>query len=402
MDWFYELWRELGEVIRGWIEAIVPDSAEGWVTYLVLGLLSILVLINIPMVLVPIIIYLERRLLGRFQNRVGPNRVGPFGILQPIADAIKIMTKEDIIPRGADRLVFTLAPVAVMVPALLMFTVIPFGGETFLTNLNVGILFIVAVTAVETIGVFMAGWASNNKYALFGAMRAVAQLVSYEIPLVISIMGVVLIAGSMALNDIVGVQSSWPLILFQPLGFVIFFMAVSAELNRSPFDLMEAESEIIAGIHTEYSGVKFVMFLTAEGISLVGYSAVMATLYLSGWEGPGLPGYLWLLVKIIFIFGIFVWTRATLPRLRVDQVMTFAWKFLFPLSLLNAAITAVQVVVWSDGLPPWLIPVNIAIAIGLVGMVHKLIGFQGETRQVVPRSTERLEALSRPVAGGSE
>ncbi len=402
MDWFYELWRELGEVIRGWIEAIVPDSAEGWVTYLVLGLLSILVLINIPMVLVPILIYVERRLLGRFQNRVGPNRVGPFGILQPIADAIKIMTKEDIIPRGADRLVFTLAPVAVMVPALLMFTVIPFGGETFLTNLNVGILFIVAVTAVETIGVFMAGWASNNKYALFGAMRAVAQLVSYEIPLVISIMGVVLIAGSMALNDIVGVQSSWPLILFQPLGFVIFFMAVSAELNRSPFDLMEAESEIIAGIHTEYSGVKFVMFLTAEGISLVGYSAVMATLYLSGWEGPGLPGYLWLLVKIVFIFGIFVWTRATLPRLRVDQVMTFAWKFLFPLSLLNAAITAVQVVVWSDGLPPWLIPVNIAIAIGLVGMVHKLIGFQGETRQVVPGGTERLEALSRPVAGGSE
>ena len=247
MDWFYEFWRELGEVIRGWIEAVVPESAEGWVTYLVLGLLSILVLVNIPMVLVPILIYLERRLLGRFQNRVGPNRVGPFGVLQPIADAIKIMTKEDIIPTGADKLVFTLAPVAVMVPALLMFTVIPFGGETFLTNLNVGILFIVAVTAMETIGVFMAGWASNNKYALFGAMRAVAQLVSYEIPLVISVMGVVLIAGSMALNDIVGVQSSWPLILFQPLGFIIFFMAVSAELNRSPFDLMEAESEIIAG-----------------------------------------------------------------------------------------------------------------------------------------------------------
>ena len=402
MDWIYEFWRELGEVIRGWIEAVVPESAEGWVTYLVLGLLSILVLVNIPMVLVPILIYLERRLLGRFQNRVGPNRVGPFGILQPIADAIKIMTKEDIIPTGADKLVFTLAPVVVMVPALLMFTVIPFGGETFLTNLNVGVLFIVAVTAMETIGVFMAGWASNNKYALFGAMRAVAQLVSYEIPLVISVMGVVLIAGSMALNDIVGVQSSWPLILFQPLGFIIFFIAVSAELNRSPFDLMEAESEIIAGIHTEYSGVKFVMFLTAEGISLVGYSAVMATLYLSGWEGPGLPGYLWLLVKIFFIFGIFVWTRATLPRLRVDQVMTFAWKFLFPLALLNAAITAVQVVVWSDGLPPWLIPVNFVIAIGLVATLHKLIGFQGQTRQVVSGGSERLAALSRPVAGGSE
>ena len=402
MDWFYELWRELGEVFRGWIEAIFPDSAEGWVTYLVLGFLSAFVLINLPMVLVPLLIYVERRLLGRFQNRVGPNRVGPFGILQPLADGIKIMTKEDIIPRGADKLVFTLAPVAVMAPALLMFTVIPFGNETFLTNLNVGILFIVAVTAAETIGVFMAGWASNNKYALFGAMRAVAQLVSYEIPLVISIMGVVLIAGSMVLNDIVAVQSSWPLILFQPLGFLIFFVAVSAELNRSPFDLTEAESEIIAGIHTEYSGVKFVMFLTAEGIALVGYSAVIATLYLSGWEGPGLPGYLWLLVKIFFIFGIFVWTRATLPRLRVDQVMTFAWKFLFPLSLLNAAITAVQVVVWSDGLPPWLIPVNFAIAIGLIAGLHKFVGFQGETREVVPGGAERLTAVSRPVAGGSE
>ena len=177
---------------------------------------------------------------------------------------------------------------------------------------------------------------------------------------------------------------------------------MSAELNRSPFDLMEAESEIIAGFHTEYSGVKFVLFLTAEGISLVGYSAVIATLYLSGWEGPGLPGYMWLMVKIFFIFGIFVWTRATLPRLRVDQVMTFAWKFLFPLSLLNAAITAVQVVVWSDGLPPWLIPVNIVIAVALVAGLHRFIGFQGKTRQVAPAGAERLAAVSRPVAGGSE
>ena len=237
MDWFYELWRELGEVFRGWIEAIFPESAEGWVTYLVLGFLSAFVLINLPMILVPLLIYVERRLLGRFQNRVGPNRVGPFGLLQPLADGIKILTKEDIIPRGADRIVFTLAPVAVMAPALLMFTVIPFGGETFLTNLNVGILFIVAVTAVETIGVFMAGWASNNKYALFGAMRAVAQLVSYEIPLVISIMGVVLIAGSMALNDIVAVQGSLPLILFQPLGFIIFFMPCRRSSTAPPSTL---------------------------------------------------------------------------------------------------------------------------------------------------------------------
>ncbi|MEE9199664.1 MAG: NADH-quinone oxidoreductase subunit NuoH [Dehalococcoidia bacterium] len=401
MDWFYELWTKLGETFRGWLESAVPDSAEGWVIYLVLGFLSVLVVVNIPLILVPVMIYMERRLLGRFQNRLGPNRVGPFGILQPLADAIKVMTKEDIVPKGADRWVFNMAPVAVMIPVLLIFAVIPFGGNTFLTNLNVGILFIVAVTALDTIGVFMAGWASNNKYALFGAMRSVAMLVSYEIPLVIATMGVVLIASSMALNDIVAVQSQWPLILFQPLGFLIFFIAVSAELNRSPFDLMEAESEIVAGIHTEYSGMKFVLFLTAEGVALLGYSAVLSTLYLSGWEGPGLPGYLWLLVKVFFIFSIFIWTRATLPRLRIDQVMGFAWKFLFPLSLLNAAVTAVEVVVWENGLPEWLIPVNIAIAVGLIVILHRLLRFQGQTREVVPARQAGPQALAQPISGGS-
>ncbi|MFQ5873352.1 MAG: NADH-quinone oxidoreductase subunit NuoH [Dehalococcoidia bacterium] len=402
MDWFYELWTKLGETFRGWLEGAVPDSAEGWVIYLVIGFLSMLVLVNIPLIVVPFMIYMERRMLGRMQNRLGPNRVGPFGILQPVADAIKIMTKEDTVPQGADRWVFNIAPVAVMVPVLLIFAVIPFGGKTFLTDLNVGVLFIVAVTAIDTIGVFMAGWASNNKYALFGAMRAVAVLVSYEIPLVLAIMGVVLISGSMGLNDIVAVQTSWPLILFQPLGFLIFFIAVSAELNRSPFDLMEAESEIIAGFHTEYSGMKFVLFLTAEMVSLMGYAAVMSTLYLSGWEGPGLPGYLWLMVKIFFIFGIFIWTRATLPRLRIDQVMAFAWKFLFPLSIINAAIAAIEVVVWEDGLPEWLIPINIAIAIGLIVTMHRLLKFQGQTREVVPSRRGRLGALAPPVSGGSE
>ena len=402
MDWFYELWNKLGDTFEGWLESAVPESAEGWVIYLVLGFLSMLVIINLPIIGVMVMIYMERRLLGRMQNRLGPNRVGPMGVLQPVADAIKIMTKEDIVPSGADRLVFNIAPVAFFVPVLLIFAVIPFGGNTFLTDLNVGILFIVAVTALDALGVFMAGWASNNKYALFGAMRGVAQLVSYEIPLVLAIMGVVIIAGSMGLNDIVAGQSQWPLILFQPLGFLIFFIAVSATLNRSPFDLMEAESEIIAGFHTEYSGMKFGMFQLAEYAAIMGYSAVISTLYLSGWEGPGLPGYLWLMVKIFFLFAIFIWTRATLPRLRVDQVMSFAWKFLFPLALINAAVTAVEVVVWEDGLPEWLIPVNIAIGIGLIVMMHRLLKFQGQTRQVVPSRRRQREALAQPVSGGSE
>ena len=400
MDWFYELWIKLGDTFEGWLESALPDSVEGWVIYLVLGLLGMLVIVNLPIVGVMAMIYLERRLLGRMQNRLGPNRVGPFGILQPVADAIKILTKEDIVPAGADKLVFTIAPVVFFVPVLLIFAVIPFGGQTFLTDLNVGILFIVAVTALDTIGVFMAGWASNNKYALFGAMRGVAQLVSYEIPLVIAAMGVVLISGSMGLNDIVGIQSSWPLILFQPLGFIIFFIAVSAELNRSPFDLLEAESEIVAGFHTEYSGMKFGMIQLAEYSAIMGYSAVMATLYLSGWEGPGLPGYLWIMVKIFFLFGIFIWTRATLPRLRVDQVMGFAWKFLLPLAIVNAAITAIEVVVWDDGLPEWLIPVNIGIAVAAIWILHQLLNFQGQTRDVVPSRRAQADALDQPVAGG--
>ncbi len=402
MDWFYELWAKLGETITGWLEWALPDSVEGWVIYLVIGFLSVLIVVNVPMILVPLMIWMERRLLGRLQNRLGPNRVGPFGILQPAADGIKILTKEDLVPAGADKIVFNIAPVAMMVPVLLMFTVIPFGGKTFLTDLNVGILFIVAITALDTIAVFMAGWASNNKYALFGAMRAVAVLVSYEIPLVLSIMGVVLVVGSMSLNDIVLAQSSWPMILYQPLGFIILFIAVSAELNRTPFDLLEAESEIIAGFHTEYSGMKFVMFLTAEGIALVGYAAVIATLFLSGWEGPGFPGYIWLLIKILFLFGLFVWTRATLPRLRIDQVMALAWKFMFPLSLVNAAIAAVEVVVWDDGLPPWLIPVNIAIAAILIVAMSTFLRFPGQKRDVVPRRFDRFGTFVTPVRGGSE
>ena len=402
MDWFYELWAKLGETITGWLEWALPDSVEGWVIYLVIGFLSVLIVVNVPMILVPLMIWMERRLLGRLQNRLGPNRVGPFGILQPAADGIKILTKEDLVPAGADKIVFNIAPVAMMVPVLLMFTVIPFGGKTFLTDLNVGILFIVAITALDTIAVFMAGWASNNKYALFGAMRAVAVLVSYEIPLVLSIMGVVLVVGSMSLNDIVLAQSSWPMILYQPLGFIILFIAVSAELNRTPFDLLEAESEIIAGFHTEYSGMKFVMFLTAEGIALVGYAAVIATLFLSGWEGPGFPGYIWLLIKILFLFGLFVWTRATLPRLRIDQVMALAWKFMFPLSLVNAAIAAVEVVVWDDGLPPWLIPVNIAIAAILIVAMSTFLRFPGQKRDVVPRRFDRFGTFVAPVRGGSK
>ncbi|MEE9324631.1 MAG: NADH-quinone oxidoreductase subunit NuoH [Dehalococcoidia bacterium] len=399
MDWWHNLFPKLGETISDWLRPTVPE----WGIYLIIGFLGVLILVNLPTLLVPLLILLERRLLGRMQNRLGPNRVGPFGLLQPLADAIKIMTKEAIIPENADKWVFNLAPVAMAVPVFLIFAVLPFGEDTFLTDLNVGILFIIAITVTDTIGIFMAGWASNNKYALFGAMRAVAQLVSYEVPMIIALLGVVLMAGSMSLIDIVIAQETMPFILFQPLGFIIFFITVSAELNRSPFDLMEAESEIVAGFHVEYSGMKWALIQLAEFGGMLAFSGVIATLYLSGWEGPGLAPYLWLLVKMFFIVGIFIWIRATLPRLRIDQVMGLAWKFLLPLSIINAAVTAVEVVVWDEGLPYWLIGVNFAIAaLLIVGMSH-LHRFPGRTRQVVPsRGVRKIEPIVHPASGGSE
>ncbi len=310
-------------------------------------------------------IYIERRGMGRMQSRLGPNRTGPFGLLQPVADALKVLLKENIVPDKADKIVHWLAPVIAFAPVMMIFAVVPFQDGALLADLNIGILYIVAVSSISTVGVFMAGWGSSNKYSLLGAMRNVAAVVSYEIPLVLSIVGVVLAAGSLSMNTIV-LKQDIPFILLQPLGFLLFFTASSAEINRSPFDLMEADSEIVAGFHTEYSGMKFAMFYLVEYAEAIAMSAIITTLFLGGWRGPLLPPWLWFIVKTLIVFFVMVWIRTTIPRVRIDQLMALAWKFLFPLALINLFVTAVQVLAWPDALPWVVVVINIAIMVILV------------------------------------
>ena len=321
-------------------------------------------------------IWLERREVGRFQARLGPNRVGPFGVLQPVADAVKVLIKEDIIPAKGDKLVYWLAPVVAFVPALMVFAVVPFQDGALLADLNIGILYVVAISSVSVVGVFMAGWSSNNKYSLLGAMRAVSQVVSYEIPLGLSILGVVVLTGSLSLNSIVEAQHI-PFILLQPLGFLIYMAAAAAEINRTPFDLLEADSEIVAGFHTEYSGMKFALFYLVEYCEALAVSVIVATLFLAGWKGPLLPPLLWFLIKVFGVFTVIVWVRATVPRLRVDQVMAFAWKCLLPLALINLLITGIQVLVWPEILPWAAVFLNLAIMVVLILLWSKFFKLGG-------------------------
>jgi len=343
-------------------QTLPPDWPGGfWWHWLVFTV----IVITFVLTLVMGYIYIERRGMGRMQARLGPNRTGPFGLLQPVADAIKVLLKEDIIPAKGDKIVHWLAPVVAFTPALLIFAVVPFQEGAVLVDLNIGILYVVAISSVSTVGIFMAGWGSNNKYSLLGAMRNVAAVVSYEIPLVLSIVGVVLITGSLSLNQIVIAQDI-PFILLQPLGFLLFFIGGCAEINRSPFDLMEADSELVAGFHTEYSGMKFALFYLAEYAEALAISAIITTLFLGGWRGPLLPPWLWFLLKVIAVFFVMVWTRTTFPRLRIDQLMALAWKFLLPLALINLIITGIQVLAWPEALPWVMIFVNIAIMAILV------------------------------------
>jgi NADH-quinone oxidoreductase subunit H len=297
---------------------------------------------------------MERKGLGRFQNRLGPNRVGPFGLLQPIADAIKMLTKEDIVPHSADKLIHFLAPVVLCIPVWLTFSVLPFGRNMSALDLDAGLLFFFALGASSELAVFMAGWSSRNKYAIVGAMRAIAQMISYEIPLVLSTVTVVMIVGSLSLNQIVEAQTAFTFgfipnwHVLTPWGFAafLFFMiAATAETNRAPFDLPEAESEIIAGYLTEYSGFKYALFFLGEYLGLFAISGLAVTLFLGGWSAPlrflqFIPSWIWFFAKFGTLIAIFIWIRATVPRLRMDQLMKFCWKFLVPLTLLNLFVTA--------------------------------------------------------------
>ncbi len=359
--------------VNHYLETLPPDWPGGYWWHLLVFAIIILAFV---VAMVMGFIYIERRGIGRFQVRLGPNRTGPFGILQPVADAVKVLLKEDIIPAKGDKWVFWLAPVVAFVPVLMVFAVIPFQSGALLADLNIGILYVVAVSSVVAVGVFMAGWGSNNKYSLVGAMRNVAQLVSYEIPFVLSIVGVVLITGSLSMTKIVEAQSI-PFILLQPLGFLIFFLGALAEINRTPFDLVEADSEIVAGFNIEYSGMKFAMFFLAEYCEALAISAIITTLFLGGWRGPLLPPFFCFLIKVFAVFFLIIWIRCTIPRLRIDQVMAFAWKFLLPLALINLLITGIQVLVWPEALPWPIVFLNLAIMVVLVVLWSKFFKLGG-------------------------
>lgn len=296
---------------------------------------------------------LERRLLAKFQIRYGPNRVGPLGLLQPLADGVKLLFKESFMPARVDAIVYLVAPMISMVTAMFVYAVIPIGPEVtvlgrrvvlYLADVNVGILLILAASSIGVYGIILGGWSSNNKYSLLGSLRSSAQLISYELALGLAVIAVVLSAGSLSLVDIVKAQQRIWFVAVQPLGFIIFLIAAIAETNRSPFDLPEAEQELIAGYQTEYGGFKFALFYFGEYIGIVTMSSLATTLFWGGWNGPWLPPPLWFFIKTFVFIFFFVWLRATLPRVRFDQLMALGWKVLVPLGLLNIVITSIIVI----------------------------------------------------------
>jgi len=320
----------------------------------------LLLIIKLGIVLVGLLtaagwlVYCERRLLGWIQIRLGPNRAGPFGLLQPVADIVKLLTKEDVVPAGADRIIFLYAPAVVAASALLIFAVVPFGSAWTLwgkkiplvvSDINVGLLYAFAMSSLGVYGVALGGWASNSKFSLLGGLRGVAQMISYELSLGLSLVPVVMLAHSFSLVDIVNAQAKYPFILIQPHTFLIFFLSATAEIKRIPFDLPEAENELVAGYHTEYSGMRFGLYFLGEYVTMVVLGALVAVFFLAGWRGPLLPPIIWFMAKVVLVVFVMIWMRATLPRLRYDQLMQLGWKLLVPAALLNIILTG-GIVLW--------------------------------------------------------
>ena len=334
---------------------------------LIIPLLKIVIVLNATLVAVTYMVLLERKVIAWAQSRLGPMRVGPYGILQPIADAVKLMIKEDITPTRADKWVFTAAPIIAMVPALIVYAVIPFGPEVslfgrkitlYITDVNVGLLYVVSVTSVGVYGIILAGYASNSKFPLLSGLRASAQLITYEVAVTLTLVSVILVAGSLSMVDIVRAQEHWHVwfAFIQPLAFGIFFIGGLAETNRAPFDLPEAEQELTGGFHTEYSGMRFALFILAEYANMIVVSSVATTLFLGGWLRPfpnvaalgfldPIPSWTWFLIKSFVFLYVFIWIRATLPRYRYDQLMRLGWKVLIPLAIANLVVTGIVKVV---------------------------------------------------------
>ena len=371
---------QLFVTLKHWAVAFFPVAWQPLVSVL----LSILPIIAVFPGLFALTTVIERKGLGRIQNRLGPNRVGPFGFLQFAADGIKALIKEDVVPRAADKVVHFLAPIALVVPVLLAYSVLPFGRNMVPIELDAALLFFFAVGAGTEMALFMAGWSSRNKYSLLGAMRAIAQMISYELPLILSGLAVIMITGTLSLPKIVEAQNVYTGTIahwhvFTPwglAGFILFFISSLAEANRSPFDMPEAESEIIAGYFVEYSGFKFALFFLGEYLGLFAVAGFGITLFLGGWTAPfswltWIPSWAWFMGKLVTMIAIYIWIRGTVPRLRADQLMNFAWKFMLPMALLNIVVTGL----WHfTGLAGWNIVVRWIVCAGILIIPYLLLG----------------------------
>ncbi|MCW5875962.1 MAG: NADH-quinone oxidoreductase subunit NuoH [Anaerolineales bacterium] len=382
----------IGQLILDLLHSL--NLPEGWIVF-IYTLISVVAVASFGLLLVIFLIWLERKVAARFQDRVGPNRAGPFGLLQTFADMVKLVTKEDVVPEKADKLIFNLAPILSLIAVLLIWAVVPFAPGWIGTDLNVGVLYIAAVGSFGILSVLMAGWSSNNKYALLGAFRAVAQLISYEVPMLLTMMIPVLLARGMGMVQMVTVQDTW-FIFLAPAAGIIFLVSSIAEIGRTPFDLLEAESELVAGYHTEYTGMKFGMFFAAEFLHAFTVGVLFAILFLGGWRGPGaeeipILGMFYLMIKGFLGYFVVMWVRSTLPRIRIDHMMAFNWKFLTPVALALLILTALLDKIFAGT------ALRLPALLG-ANLVVLALGYWISTLMSRRQAKERTKFKKRPVA----
>jgi NADH-quinone oxidoreductase subunit H len=395
--------------IADWLRMILSSwgLSEGMIT-LILAVLGVVILATFVLIVDILLVWIERKIVARFQDRIGPNRVGPFGIIQPIADVIKLLIKEDIMPMGADKFIFNLSPIIALATVLLLWAVVPFAPTVIGADINVAVLYVVAIGSVGTLGIIMAGWASNNKYALLGAFRTVATMIAYEVPMIIALLIPVLLARSMGMQTIVAAQNPWYIFVI-PLAAVILFISSIAELGRTPFDISEAESEIVAGFHIEYTGMKFGLFYAGELLHALTVSALIATLFLGGWRGPFVDqvpilGPVYLFIKAFLVYYLIMWVRYSFPRVRIDQMLGFNWKFLTPLALFLLIVVAILDKAMTDVNTVWYVLVmlgaNLLIVWGTMLILRRYARTErvriAEERPVaVPPETEMKELVGQ-------
>jgi NADH-quinone oxidoreductase subunit H len=391
------LWNNPTNFIADWLRGVFSGwgMAEGLAVILV-TLIGIVVMASLVMLLDIFLVWVERKVVARFQDRLGPNRVGPFGLIQPFADIIKLIIKEDITPDGADKVVYNLAPLLSLMSVIILWAIIPLAPVIFGVDLNVGALYLIAAGAIGTLSIIMAGWSSNNKYALIGAFRQVAAMVSYEIPMVVALLIPTILAGTMGMKGIVDAQSIWFVIL-SPLGALIFLISASAELGRTPFDLNEAESEIVAGFHIEYTGMKFGLFYAGELLHAFTFGTFLGILFFGGWNGPlpwggqyPLIGALNVVIKGLFFYWVIMWIKYTLMRIRIDHMLAFNWKFLTPVAFVLLMVTALMDKLLA-GTAPWIYGMGMFLANILVGWLAL-----EAARAYARRQRLAKEALAQP------